>query len=191
MHKQLLPFQESVSQYPSQQVAYVCPVPGRGLQAGDGAPAARGGSVQTRDILGLPGGKWLSHRSLSPKPTRALPAAGFPSLSVTAAARGPFLASHDTGRPPASGTLTLMWPPSYSYGYRQSMITNSLMRLANLPFRTDAICGERPGESVLAARSNENPTVPMRQFQKHGLQFLERCTLDPDASRRPCGRGSP
>lgn len=85
--------------------------------------------------------------------------------TVTDAAEAP-LCLRQQGSPPASGTLTLMWPPSYSYGYRQSMITNSLMRLANLPFKTDAICGEKGQEDQCWLLERTRFIVHMRQVPK-------------------------
>lgn len=87
---------------------------------------------------------------------------------------------------------TLMWPPSYSYGYRQSMMTNSLMRLANLPFKTDAICGQKAQENQPGLPGTARCKYPMGgRIQKDDLQFLERCILNPDASQQLYERDSP
>lgn len=87
---------------------------------------------------------------------------------------------------------TLMWPPSYSYGYRQSMITNSLMRLANLPFKTDAICGQKAQENQLWLPGTTRFKYRRGgRIQKGDLQFLERCILNPDASQQLYERDNP
>ena len=107
--------------------------------------------------------------------------------------QGSCYASHSSrAYPQAPRIYTLMWPPSYSYGYRQSMMTNSLMRLANLPFKTDVICGERAKESHLWL-----PGMTRSQYRmggrspKDNLQFLERCILNPDAFQQQYERGNP
>lgn len=94
---------------------------------------------------------------------------------------------------PAWGQHTLMCPPSYSYGYLQSIITHSLMKLANFPVSTDTICREHPrvqlfhGVLVLFPHPHKGFSPPSLQH----IPFQSQCILNPDVSQRRCGINNP
>jgi len=73
------------------------------------------------------------------------------------------------------------------------MITNSLMRLANLPFKTDAIYEEKKGRRVsfIGYQITSFQLPKCNGFHKPDLQFLEKYISNPDASQRPYERGNP
>lgn len=72
------------------------------------------------------------------------------------------------------------------------MMTNSLMRLANLPFKTDAIYEEKGGCGVNVGSQVTRFQLPMCSgFHKSDLQFLEKYISNPDASQRLYERDNP
>lgn len=66
------------------------------------------------------------------------------------------------------------------------------MRLANLPFKTDAIYEEKGRWGVNVSSQLTRFQLPMCSgFHKSDLQFLEKYISNLDASQRPYGRDNP
>lgn len=66
------------------------------------------------------------------------------------------------------------------------------MRLANLPFKTDAIYEEKGRWGVNVSSQLTGFQLPMCSgFHTSDLQFLEKCISNLDASQRPYGRDNP